>query len=121
MPNEPTRSYPSSAWNALLRLSRAQILAQQNAQLRKLLYVAAQCNPFYQRKLAGIDLDAPGPDVLARLPFTTRAELHEDQLAHPPYGSNLSRPVADYRRLHQTSGTGRDRFEPYGGCASWSS
>lgn len=46
--------------------------------------------------------------VPARLndwPFTTRAELQADQLAHPPYGTNLTWPIAAYSRLHQTSGT----------------
>lgn len=28
-----------------------------------------------------------------------------DQLAHPPYGTNLTQPVSSYVRLHQTSGT----------------
>src|SRR5581483_1610499 len=28
-----------------------------------------------------------------------------DQASHPPYGSNLTYPVAQYCRLHQTSGT----------------
>lgn len=41
----------------------------------------------------------------ARLPFTTKEELLDDQQAHPPYGSNLSFPVEQYVRLHQTSGT----------------
>src|SRR5262249_32640011 len=33
------------------------------------------------------------------------AELAADQLAGPPYGTNLTYPVARYSRLHQTSGT----------------
>src|SRR5207248_2152489 len=32
-------------------------------------------------------------------------ELIADQAAHPPYGSNLTFPLAQYTRLHQTSGT----------------
>lgn len=57
--------------------------------------------PFYRRKLVGSDL-----------PFTTKAELMADQAAHPPYGANLTRPVSDYIRFHQTSGTttGRPLF-----------
>jgi phenylacetate-CoA ligase len=42
---------------------------------------------------------------LRQLPFTTKAELVADQQAHPPYGTNLSFPLRDYVRLHQTSGT----------------
>ena len=50
--------------------------------------------PFYRRKFDG-----------SVLPFTTKAELVADQAAHPPYGTNLTRPLADYTRLHQSSGT----------------
>lgn len=51
-------------------------------------------SPFYQRKLDG-----------GQVPFTTKAELVADQAANPPYGSNLTRPIQEYTRLHQTSGT----------------
>ncbi len=44
-------------------------------------------------------------DFTHRFPLTTKAELIQDQLAHPPYGSNLTRPLADYTRCHQTSGS----------------
>jgi len=36
---------------------------------------------------------------------TTKAELSEDQAAHPPFGTNLTYPIERYVRLHQTSGT----------------
>ncbi len=44
-------------------------------------------------------------DDFLRLPLTTKAELAEDQAAHPPFGSNLTFPLARYVRVHQTSGT----------------
>ncbi|MFL5328194.1 MAG: phenylacetate--CoA ligase family protein [Gemmataceae bacterium] len=56
--------------------------------------------PFYARKLADCR-----PISLADFPFTTKAELVADQAEHPPYGSNLTRPLSEYTRLHQTSGT----------------
>ena len=68
-------------------------------------------NRFVQRKLDGFDLralgDFAGADSPAfrDLPFTTKQEFIEDQLEHPPYGTNLSNPLRDYVRLHQTSGT----------------
>ncbi|HEX7734211.1 MAG TPA: AMP-binding protein [Ktedonobacteraceae bacterium] len=40
-----------------------------------------------------------------RLPFTTKRELVDDQLTYPPFGENLTYPVGNYVRLHQTSGT----------------
>ena len=41
----------------------------------------------------------------AELPFTTKQELADDQLDHPPYGTNLTYPLDSYTKLHQTSGT----------------
>ncbi len=63
---------------------------------------------FYRRKLAdaGVDpLTIRGGDGLGRLPFTRKAELLASQQEHPPYGELLTRPLADCRYLHQTSGT----------------
>ena len=56
-------------------------------------------NAFYRAKLPKAARD------LADLPFTTKAELSEDQAAHPPFGTNLTYPIDRYVRLHQTSGT----------------
>ena len=42
---------------------------------------------------------------LRRLPLTSKADLVADAAAHPPYGSNLTNPLAEYVRFHQTSGT----------------
>ena len=39
------------------------------------------------------------------MPFTTKAEIAEDQVLNPPYGTDLTYPLATYTRLHQTSGT----------------
>jgi phenylacetate-CoA ligase len=64
--------------------------------------------PFYRAKWAAAGLDTNSIKSLAdlpRLPFTAKDELLQDQAAHPPYGTNLVRPVSAYVRLHQTSGT----------------
>ena len=55
--------------------------------------------PFYRAKLAA------RTSSLRDLPFTTKAELSEDQSANPPFGTNLTYPIDRYVRLHQTSGT----------------
>jgi phenylacetate-CoA ligase len=77
-------------------------------QLRRLLRDTTASNPFYGRKFAAVGC-SPEPasplDFAARFPFTTKAELVADQAAHPPYGTNLSEPLARYTRCHQTSGT----------------
>jgi phenylacetate-CoA ligase len=58
-------------------------------------------NSFYAAKLRGISPNAE----LTTLPFTLKQELIEDQIAHPPYGSNLTYPLNRYTRFSQTSAT----------------
>jgi len=66
-------------------------------------------NPFYKRKLSEAGIRRPQEirtfDDYRRLPFTTKQELSADQLAHPPYGTDLTFPRHEYIRVHQTSGT----------------
>jgi len=69
--------------------------------LDNLLAAILPKNPFYAAKLRGA---APDSD-LASLPFTLKQELIDDQIAHPPYGSNLTYPLDRYTRFCQTSGT----------------
>lgn len=70
-------------------------------ELRTLLSAILDDNPFYSAKLRGATPDSP----LSTLPFTTKQELIDDQTAHPPYGSNLTYPLARYTRFCQTSAT----------------
>jgi phenylacetate-CoA ligase len=80
--------------------------------LRRLLAAELAGNRFYARKFAAagvVPADLRTPDDVARLPFTTKAELAADQAGHPPYGSALSFPLDRYARLHQTSGTSTGR------------
>lgn len=87
---------------------RAALASAQLEQLRELLAGLIPANKFYSRKLeasgAGFDI-ASLADFSARFPFTTKSELVADQLAHPPYGTNLTHPINRYTRFHQTSGT----------------
>lgn len=80
--------------------------ARRLARLRALFASIQPGNRFYTRKLAGIgpDLTSLG-DFAARVPFTTKRELMDDQERHPPFGSNLTFPLSRYTRFHQTSGT----------------
>lgn len=77
----------------------------QRQKLAALLHEVTESNSFYRHKLGGRRVDA-SQAVLADLPFTTRAELEEDQAANPPFGTNLTYPIERYCRFHQTSGTG---------------
>lgn len=82
--------------------------ALQLEQLRSLLAELFPANQFYAGKLqsVGVTFDvASMADFSARFPFTTKAELVADQLAHPPFGTNLTYPLNRYTRFHQTSGT----------------
>jgi phenylacetate-CoA ligase len=91
-------------------------------QRRKLAAMLGQVmagNSFYRRKLEGIGFD-PLRDPMSALPFTTRNELEQDQLEHPPYGSNLSFGADQYCRLHQTSGSGGRPLRWLDTAESWS-
>ena len=77
-------------------------------QLRKLragLSEVLPANVFWRQRLH----EARGWDDFERLPLTTKAELLADQVAHPPFGTNLTNPLEHYVRLHQTSGSSGDR------------
>jgi len=73
--------------------------------LNQLLVFASQFNAFYREKLEGVQLPLKSLDELSRIPFTTKKELAEDQIKHPPYGRNHTYPESTYIRYHQTSGT----------------
>ncbi|HKV88576.1 MAG TPA: phenylacetate--CoA ligase family protein [Candidatus Dormibacteraeota bacterium] len=62
-------------------------------------------NDFWRTRLH----DVHGWDDFERLPLTTKSELVEDQAAHPPFGTNLTRPLDSYVRMHQTSGSSGGR------------
>jgi phenylacetate-CoA ligase len=88
--------------------NREALAAEQLEQLRSLVTELFPANKFYSNKLnaAGITFDiASLDDFSARFPFTTKPELVQDQLAHPPFGTNLTYPLQRYTRFHQTSGT----------------
>ncbi|HEV7404472.1 MAG TPA: AMP-binding protein [Chthoniobacteraceae bacterium] len=76
--------------------------------LRALLAALARSNRFYAPRLHGAGLGADCASLeefSARMPFTTKGDLVADQLAHPPYGTNHTSPLAAYTRFCQTSGT----------------
>ena len=74
--------------------------------LNGMLDEVRRTNGFYRRKLEGhAVLPLEGRESLSELPFTTKQELVDDQLRHPPFGSDLTYPLERYVRVHQTSGT----------------
>jgi phenylacetate-CoA ligase len=76
--------------------------ADQLERLRSLL-AAVRTNPFYRDRVPR-DI-ASLAEFFERVPFTLKSELIDDQIAHPPYGSNLTFPIERYTRFSQTNGT----------------
>ena len=88
--------------------TRADLVRRQSEQLNALLDAVLPANSFYARKFANAGLTRQAIKTIEdhrRVPFTTKAELVADQQGTPPYGTNLTYPIAAYTRLHQTSGT----------------
>ena len=90
------------------RLSADELRALQRRKLAGLVEQVRATNPFYRQKLQAVAVGGRDDffQVLDALPFTTRAELEADQVANPPYGTNLTYPLIEYTRYCQTSGTG---------------
>ena len=86
---------------------RSQIEAHQLARLQEGFQRILPHNRFYQQKFlqASESLAITQLTDLAHLPFTTKREMVNDQEQHPLFGSNLTYPLSEYVRFHQTSGT----------------
>ncbi|MFN7953592.1 MAG: AMP-binding protein [bacterium] len=100
---------------------RARIEQDQLARLRALVRELVPANPFWTARLAaaGLDLAIPSLAELRRLPLVRKSEIVADHAAHPPFGSNLSAPIADYTRVHYTSGTTAEPLAWPDTAASW--
>jgi len=88
---------------------RASLQQLQTKKLLGLLNKVSQTDPFYREKWAGAGFtnvsEIKSLEDFYKLPLTTKKELVEDQDMNPPFGSNLSVPITECIRLHQTSGT----------------
>lgn len=80
-------------------------------QLEKLQAMMAELwgkNQFYTNKWKSAGVKPEDIKTLADIPklsITTKSELVQDQVDNGPFGSNLTYPVDNYVRFHQTSGT----------------
>ena len=104
-------------------LNREALASVQREKLRTLLEVTLASNPFYSAKLAaaGVSAELDGlDDFVARVPFTLKQELVDDQHQNPPYGSNLTYPLTNYSRFHQTSGSASTPIRWLDTPESWS-
>ena len=80
------------------------ILPKLQAQLR----YAYEKSPFYRGKWdkAGIHPeDIRSLEDFERIPFVTKDEIRQDQIEHPPFGSNLCVDQKELARVQGTSGT----------------
>ncbi|MBL9154682.1 MAG: AMP-binding protein [Verrucomicrobiales bacterium] len=88
---------------------RAAIETLQLGRLRALVAELRRGNAFYRERLADAGIDeknlASLADFSARMPFTSKMDLVWDREEYPPYGSNLTYPLARYSRYCQSSGT----------------
>lgn len=80
----------------------------QEERLRQQVVHAYTRSAFYRRKLDGAGVrpeDIKTLEDLARLPFTTKDELKQDQAEHPLWGTLLAVPFEECLRVHMTSAT----------------
>ena len=100
-------------------LPREQLRQLQLQRFQALLEEILPRNRFYATRL-GAQRRVATWQEFAELPVTTKQELAEDQLEHPPYGTNLTYPLERYTKLHQTSGTtGKAPLRVLDTQASW--
>ncbi|HCO23809.1 MAG TPA: CoF synthetase [Gimesia maris] len=103
-------------------LNREALQARQLQRLQHLVKEVSTTNQFWQKKwsAAGVDVNSiQSLSDLQKLPITTKSELVEDHMAHAPYGTNLTYPVENYTRMHQTSGTTGSPMRWLDTSASW--
>lgn len=96
-------------WNAGIEtMPAADREAMQLDKLRTHLVSLPARAPFYRRKFESVRFQPDklrSLDDLSELPFTTKEELRESQIDHPPLGSHAGVDMEDVIRVHSSSGT----------------
>lgn len=90
-------------------IDRVRLRSNQWLKLRSIVLNLATTDSFYGKKIREWELKVSRlsriDDFIAQVPFTTKADIQADRLAHPPFGTNLTRAIHQYTRFCQTSGT----------------
>ncbi len=90
-------------------IDRARLRSNQWRKLRLIMQNLSATDGFYARRFRETGLRSSSmnrlEDFSAQVPCTTKADLLADRLANPPFGTNFTRPIAQYTRFCQTSGT----------------
>lgn len=105
-------------------LDRHLLCSQQWEKIRSILTAVERSDGFYARKFQAAKVASSGlaglADFVQQVPFTYKEELLADRLAHPPFGTHLTQPLADYTRFCQTSGTSSGQPVAWlDTCESW--
>lgn len=107
--NSPSRA----TWN----WSREQIERHQRDRLNRLL-AQVRCRPFYQPRLAGLELPLLSLTELGAIPLLTKQDLVSGTPGQPAQIFDL--PAAAYCRFHQTSGSRGHPLPVLDTAADWS-
>lgn len=93
---------------------------QQWSALGPLLKLAVEHSAFQRKRLLPVLDEVNSLEAFSkRVPLTPKSALAEDQMAHPPYGSNQTEPLERYQRFCQTSGTTARPLAIWDTIASW--
>jgi len=74
------------------------------ARFESMLEEVVSSNAFWQRRLGNAPARGSS-EAFRRLPLTSNQDFSRDLQEEPPFGTNLTYPLAAYSRYHQTSGT----------------
>lgn len=89
-------------------MSRDRLRALQLERLRWQVERCFEASALYRAKFREAGAE-PGDfrdlESLARLPVVTKQELRDDQAGHPPFGTFVVAPSADWREVHPSTGT----------------
>ncbi len=90
-------------------IDRVRLRSNQWRKLRSIVLNLNTLDCFYGKRLREREVKVSRmnrvEDFIAQVPYTTKAELLADRLAHPPFGTTLTKPIHHYTRFCQTSGT----------------
>lgn len=107
----------------LRRLDRDALGALQLQRLNRLLESILPANHFFSRKLTGCPTRLESLEQLAELPMMTKDEIQGPQAQvageAAPVPANLTWPVEQYTRYHQTSGTKGAPMPVYDTLSDW--
>ncbi len=90
-------------------IDRVRLRSNQWRKLRALIMHLGTSEGFYSTRFRAANLRFTSmnriEDFIAVIPPTTKADILADRIEHPPFGTNLTKPLAHYTRFCATSGT----------------